>query len=94
MNDLPRAAANNKIRLCRRGRALASLFVALTAGALAQSNADALHKASREGDLAAVKKLIEAGVPVDAPTDYGATALTYAAGRSRPGDLPGGGDEL
>lgn len=38
-----------------------------------------LHEAARNGDLAAVRTLLDAGVPVDAKSEYGATALSFAA---------------
>lgn len=39
----------------------------------------ALHLAARSGDLAAVNRLLDAGVPVDAADDWGTTALYLAA---------------
>ena len=47
--------------------------------ARADEGSAALFDAAREGDLASVKRLIEAGVDVNASTRYGATALSYAA---------------
>lgn len=43
--------------------------------------AEALHEAARESDIEEVTRLLDAGVPVDAPNQYGATALTYAASK-------------
>ncbi|MEM8963989.1 MAG: PQQ-binding-like beta-propeller repeat protein [Acidobacteriota bacterium] len=51
----------------------------LAVAPLVASTPEELHDAAREGDMATVKAAIEAGVPVDAPTRYGATALTFAA---------------
>lgn len=42
---------------------------------------ETLWEAARRGDQAAVQRLIEAGVDVDAKTAYGATALSFAADR-------------
>jgi outer membrane protein assembly factor BamB len=42
---------------------------------------EALREAARQGDLARVVALLDSGVPVDAPTRYGATPLFYAAER-------------
>lgn len=43
--------------------------------------AKALWKAAREGDLAAIQSLLDDGVDVNSPTQYGATALSYAVDR-------------
>lgn len=40
-----------------------------------------LWQASRKGDLELVKKAIDAGIDVNSKTDYGATALSFAADR-------------
>ncbi len=40
----------------------------------------ALHDAARDGDLAKVRELLAAGLPVDAGNHYKVTALMYAAG--------------
>lgn len=40
-----------------------------------------LHEAARAGDLVAIEALLDAGAEVDAPTEYGATALLFAAGQ-------------
>ena len=43
---------------------------------------EALRIAARDGDLAQVRTLLEAGVPVDAPAPrYGQTPLLFAAGK-------------
>ena len=43
--------------------------------------AEALWEAARKGDAAAVKTLLDAGVDVNTPFRYGATALSYACDR-------------
>src|SRR5215510_2883433 len=43
--------------------------------------ADALSEATRKGDAAAVKKLLDEGVPVDTKFRYDRTALSFAADR-------------
>jgi Ankyrin repeats (3 copies) len=43
--------------------------------------ADALSEAARQGDVAAVKRLIDEGVDVNTKFRYGATALSYASDR-------------
>jgi len=55
------------------------LLLFLTVLPAAADVADDLWDAARAGDLARVKSLVEAGAAVDAPTRYGATALTFAA---------------
>jgi outer membrane protein assembly factor BamB len=51
-------------------------------GASAQEErGEALRSAAREGDTARIEQLLAAGVPVDAPNRYGATALFFAAER-------------
>src|SRR5437763_7030711 len=47
--------------------------------ARAEDAKEALWAAARKGDTAAVKKLIDDGVDVNAKTPYGATALSFAA---------------
>lgn len=42
---------------------------------------EALWNAARTGDLEQVRQLLEAGVPVDAATPYGSTALCFACDR-------------
>ncbi len=44
-------------------------------------DADRLWAAARTGDLEALKKELDAGVPVDAKTAYGSTALCFACDR-------------
>lgn len=50
-----------------------------------QDNAASLWKAAREGNLAGVQAALAAGVDVNSPTPYGATALSFASDR---GHLP------
>jgi hypothetical protein len=52
-----------------------------TATASAAATPDALWEAARRGDAAAVTRALDAGVPVDTPFRYGATALSYACDR-------------
>src|SRR4051794_23951668 len=47
--------------------------------AAADDRTDELMAAARKGDAAAVKKLLDAGADVNAATEYGATALHFAA---------------
>lgn len=62
--------------------ALALTFlVATTVAAQDPSQGEALREAARQGDLAGVTELLDAGVSVDAATRYGTTALFYAADR-------------
>lgn len=42
-----------------------------------------LHEAARRGDIATVRILLDAGVPVDAKSEYGATALSFACDKGR-----------
>lgn len=58
---------------------LAFLFTCLTVSALADDRGAELHAAASRGDVAAVKALLDAGVPVDSPSEYGATALSFAS---------------
>lgn len=51
----------------------------IAASVFASDLEDELWGAARKGDLAAVKAAIEKGVPVDAKTRHGVTALFYAA---------------
>jgi len=44
---------------------------------------EALFAAARAGDVSEVRRLVEAGLPVNAVDDYGATALLMAAGAGR-----------
>ncbi len=52
------------------------LIVPFVAGS---NDAEALHEAAREGSLQRVRELVNSGVPVDAPSRYGATALSFAS---------------
>ena len=65
--------------VCRISFILATLI--LLSGIGAAQDAEKLWSGARKGDLAAVKKAVESGVSVDAKTDYGATALSFAADR-------------
>jgi hypothetical protein len=56
---------------------------AQTPPAAAQSNADALATAARQGDAAAVKRLLDEGLDVNTKFRYGTTALSYAADHGR-----------
>lgn len=61
-------------------RRIASIILALLlpVAALAQSLNEDFFAAARKGDIAAVKALLDKGVDVNAKTNYGATALSYA----------------
>lgn len=52
---------------------------AVAVGARADESKDRLWAAAREGDLATIKKLAAEGVDINASTQYGATALSFAA---------------
>ena len=52
------------------------LIVPFVAGS---NDAEALHEAAREGSIQRVRELVNSGVPVDAPSRYGATALSFAS---------------
>ncbi len=61
-------------------------LVALDPMAVGVAHADDsrdLKLAARSGDLAAVKRLVEAGTPVDQPDDWGTTALYLASRHGR-----------
>jgi ankyrin repeat protein/uncharacterized protein DUF3471 len=58
--------------------ALIALALLLPVAALAQSPNEDFFAAARKGDVAAVKALLDKGVDVNAKTNYGATALSYA----------------
>jgi len=62
-------------------RKVASLIFALLlpVAAIAQANNEEFFKAVRRGDVAAVKAFLDKGTDVNAKTQYGATALSYAA---------------
>ncbi len=51
----------------------------------ATDKADALSEAARKGDAAAVKKLLDEGVDVNAKFRYNRTALSFAADRGHAG---------
>ena len=61
-------------------RRIASITLALLlpVAALAQSLNEDFFAAARKGDIAAVKAFLDKGVDVNAKTQYGATALSYA----------------
>src|SRR5262249_48329988 len=48
------------------------------AAATGDTREEALFDAPRDGDIAAVTRLLDSGVPVDARSRYGATALFFA----------------
>ncbi len=52
-----------------------------TADSIHSEDAEQLWKAARTGDLETVKKLLDAGTPVDARTPYESTALCFACDR-------------
>lgn len=60
-----------------------ALFFGVGVGAVAlrAQEPKALWDAARDGELSQVEALLAAGVPIDAPTRYGATALTFAASK-------------
>lgn len=57
---------------------LLSLFLLLPFAAHAQDMKDEFLAAARKGDIEAVKSFLAKGVDVNAKTEYGATALSYA----------------
>ncbi|MGA9772951.1 MAG: ankyrin repeat domain-containing protein [Blastocatellia bacterium] len=57
---------------------LTILALLLPVAAFAQSTNEDFFAAARKGDAAAVKAFLDKGVPVNAKTQYGATALSYA----------------
>ena len=59
------------------------LIVALASAAFAADSGQQLRLAAREGYLDEVKRLVAAGVPVDAADAFGTTALLLAAGQGR-----------
>lgn len=59
--------------------ALITFTLLLPIAALAQSLNEDFFAAARKGDVAAVKALLDKGVDVNAKTNYGATALSYAS---------------
>ena len=58
-----------------------ALIIFLFLPALAGDKEEAFWEAARQGDLATIKRLSAEGVDVNAPTKYGATALSYACDR-------------
>jgi ankyrin repeat protein len=58
--------------------ALLTLVLLLSVAARAQSRNEDFFAAARKGDAAAVKAFLDKGVDVNAKTNYGATALSYA----------------
>src|SRR5207253_6066373 len=60
---------------------LLSAGVGLAQTAAPADKAEALAEASRKGDAAAVKKLLDDGVDVNSKFRYGATALAFACDR-------------
>jgi ankyrin repeat protein len=62
-------------------RQIASLIFALllSAAAIAQNTNEEFFTAARRGDATAVKAFLDKGTDVNAKTQYGATALAYAA---------------
>src|SRR5262249_51715787 len=63
-----------------RGVTLIAVVVfAFATSSPAADGPDELWSTARKGDTAAVKRLLEAGVDVNAKTPYGATALSFAS---------------
>src|SRR5215216_5570810 len=62
------------------GRRIALPVLALLLGvaAIAQNTNEEFFAAARRGDIAAVKAFLDKGTDVNAKTQYGATALSYA----------------
>ena len=58
---------------------LLTLTLALTPALSAEPTDTDIWDAARQGDLERVRKMLKAGVDVDAPSRYGATALSFAA---------------
>ena len=56
-----------------------ALLLALPSNAETSPSPEELWNAAREGDLATVDRLLGAGLDVDSPNRYGATALSFAA---------------
>ena len=65
----------------RRVLLAALLLLSATLSSAQEDQGEALRGAAREGDLGRLEELLAAGVPVDAPNRYGATALFFAADR-------------
>src|SRR5262245_17397840 len=65
-------------------RSIVLLGAAALVAAAGPDRGDALRDAAIAGDVAKVKALLDAGVPVDAPEPrHGQTPLLYAAGKGR-----------
>jgi len=58
--------------------AIIALCILLPMAVRAQNSNDEFFAAARKGDVAAVKAFLDKGVDVNAKTNYGATALSYA----------------
>lgn len=58
---------------------LLAMLTLLALPTWADERGAALLEAATKGDLAAVKALLDAGVPVDSPSEYGASALSFAS---------------
>ncbi|HKY33931.1 MAG TPA: PQQ-binding-like beta-propeller repeat protein [Candidatus Polarisedimenticolia bacterium] len=67
------------------GTALRALLLMLAALAGAADPGEGLRDAARDGDVAKVRALLEAGVPADAPARHGHTALMLAAEKGHTG---------
>jgi outer membrane protein assembly factor BamB len=65
--------------MSRRVTVIGVAIVALATSARAADGPDELWTAARKGDAVAVKRMLEAGVDVNAKTPYGATALSFAS---------------
>ena len=65
----------------RRVLLAALLLLSATLSSAQEDQGEALRGAAREGNLGRLEELLAAGVPVDAPNRYGATALFFAADR-------------
>jgi hypothetical protein len=67
------------MRLIRSPQLSALLLLAAAAAALAEDDAGTrLREAATRGDVAQVRALLDAGADVNAPSEYGATALFFA----------------
>lgn len=58
---------------------LFATFHLLTGNAAQPPSAEALFEAARKGDVAAMKKVLDAGVDVNSKTEFGMTAVAFAA---------------
>lgn len=59
------------------------MALVLTTPILAGQQEDRFWEAARQGDVATIKKLHQAGVDLNVRTEYGATALSYACDRNQ-----------